>query len=136
VIRRHLWFGELLHSRPPFGPRALRYLDFRFAALESQGLDADAMARITAALDSHLIGSALALAEEQKMRRRTGLATDEDLQAAAEPLLTPVLADGRYPALARWLADRRPGDLADQFGYTLGCLLDGIAGRPRWRAHS
>jgi AcrR family transcriptional regulator len=136
VIRRHLWFGELVHTRPPFGPHALRYLDFRFAALESQGLDAAAMARITAALDSHLIGSALALAEEEKMRRRTGLATEAELRAVAEPFLMPVLAGGRYPALARWLAGHRPGDLADQFGYTLGCLLDGIAGRPRWRAHS
>ncbi|MGY2063864.1 TetR/AcrR family transcriptional regulator, partial [Nocardia gipuzkoensis] len=27
VVRRHLWFGELVHTRPPFGPNALRYFD-------------------------------------------------------------------------------------------------------------
>lgn len=127
VIQRHLWFGELVHTRPPFGPNALCYFDFRFAALESEGLDADTMTRITAAIDSHLIGSALQLAEESRMRQRTGLATDEQLQAAAEPLLAPVLASGRYPAFARWAGGRTGAAGAGQFDYTLGCLLDGIA---------
>jgi AcrR family transcriptional regulator len=140
VIRRHLWFGQLVHTRPPFGPNALAYLDYRFAALaapglrapgpSASGLSADHMTRITAAVDSHLIGSALQLAEESRMRRRTGLATDEQLAAAAAPVLAPVLADGRYPALAAWLAGRTtPGPPPDQFADTLACLLDGIAAR-------
>ncbi len=127
VIRRHLWFGELVHTRPPFGPNALRYFDFRFAALESEGLDADTMTRITAAIDSHLIGSALQVAEESRMRQRTGLATDEQLQAAAEPFLAPILGSGRYPAFARWARGRTAAGATGQFDYTLGCLLDGIA---------
>jgi hypothetical protein len=61
------------------------------------------------------------------MRQRTGLATDELLQAAAEPFLAPVLASGRYPALARWAGGRTAAAAAGQFDYTLGCLLDGIA---------
>lgn len=127
VIQRHLWFGELVHTRPPLGPNALHYFDFRFAALESEGLDADTMTRITAAIDSHLIGSALQLAEESRMRQRTGLATDEQLKAAAEPFLAPILSSGRYPALARWARGRTAAGAAGQFDYTLGCLLDGIA---------
>ena len=127
VIQHHLWFGELVHTRPPFGPNALRYFDFRSAALESEGLDADAMTRITAAIDSHLIGSALQLAEESRMRQRTGLATDEQLQAAAQPFLDPILDSGRYPAFARWIRGRTPAGAAGQFDYTLGWLLDGIA---------
>lgn len=59
--------------------------------------------------------------------QRTGLATDEQLQAAAEPLLAPVLASGRYPAFARWAGGRTAAAGAGQFDYTLGCLLDGIA---------
>jgi AcrR family transcriptional regulator len=131
IIQRHLWFGQLVHTRPPFGPHALRYFDFRFAALESQGLDADAMTRITAAIDSHVIGSALQLAEETRMRRRTGLATDEQLRAAAEPVLAPLLDGDRYPAFTRWLGSQTGAGLVGQFDYTLGCLLDGIAGRLR-----
>jgi AcrR family transcriptional regulator len=126
VITRHLWFGELVHTRPPLGPSALRYFDYRFAALEAHGLPPEAMTRITVALDSHLIGSALQLAEETKMRRRTGLATEDQLRTAAEPFLAPRLAT--YPALARWLSARTtPGP--DQFDYTLACLLDGIVAR-------
>jgi AcrR family transcriptional regulator len=129
VIQRHLWFGELVHTRPLFGPSALRYFDFRFAALESQGLDADAMTRITVAIDSHLIGSALQLAEETRMRRRTGLATDEQLKAAARPVLEPILDTGKYPAFGRWVRAHTPAGFADNFDYTLGCLLDGISER-------
>jgi AcrR family transcriptional regulator len=131
VIQRHLWFGELVHTRPLFGPNALRYFDFRFAALESQGLDADAKTRITAAIDGHLIGSALQQAEENRMRRRTGLATDAQLRAAAEPIIAPILEGARYPAFARWLREHTAAGLADHFDYTLGCLLDGIAARLR-----
>ena len=129
VIQRHLWFGELVHTRPLFGPNALRYFDFRFAALEPLGLDADAMTRITTAIDGHLIGSALQLAEENRMRQRTGLATDEQLQAAAQPVLAPIIEGGQYPAFARWARAQTAAGFASYFEYTLGCLLDGIAAR-------
>jgi AcrR family transcriptional regulator len=129
VIRRHLWFGQLVHTRPPFGPNALRYFDFRFAALEPLGLGADGMSRIVTAIDGHLIGSALALAEENRMRERTGLLTDEQLKDAAEPYIEPILASGRYPAFARWARGHTAIHPADGVEYTLGCLLDGIAAR-------
>ena len=129
VIQRHLWFGELVHTRPPFGPSALRYFDFRFAALEPLGLDADAMSRITNAVDGHLIGSALQLAEENRMRRRTGLLTDAQLEAAAQPLVEPILEQGRYPAFGRWMREHTTAGLSGSFEYALGCLLDGIAAR-------
>ena len=129
VISRHLWFGELVHTRPPFGPSALRYFDFRFAVLEPLGIGADGMSRITAAIDGHLIGSALQLAEENRMRRRTGLATDEQLKAAAQPIVAPILAGGDYPAFGRWLREHTMSAPTDYVEYTLGCLLDGIAAR-------
>lgn len=131
VIQRHLWFGELIHTRPPLGPNALRYFDFRFALLERLHLSADDMSLITTAIDSHLIGTALQLAEENRMRARSGLHTDEQLAAAAAPILAPILADGRYPAFAGWFTDRTAGsgDPVDPVEWTLGCLLDGITGR-------
>jgi AcrR family transcriptional regulator len=129
VISTHLWFGQLVHTRPPFGPNALRYFDFRFAALEPLGLDADGMGRIAAAVDGYLIGLALALAEENRMRQRTGLLTDQQLKAAAEPFIEPLLASGRYPAFARWARDHTSNQPAGDVEYTLACLLDGIAAR-------
>ncbi|MFI6868810.1 TetR/AcrR family transcriptional regulator [Nocardia sp. NPDC050406] len=129
VLAKHLWFGSLVHTRPPFGPNALRYFDFRFALLEPLGLGADEMTRITAAIDGHLFGAALQTAEEQRMRARTGLHTEEELAAVAEPVLRPLLADDRYPAFTRWLEGRSPTAVDDSVEWTLACLLDGIAAR-------
>ncbi|WP_327141776.1 TetR/AcrR family transcriptional regulator [Nocardia sp. NBC_01327] len=132
VIGRHLWFGHLVHTRPPLGPNALRYFDFRFALLEPLGITADDMTRITTAIDGHLIGTALQLAEEQRMRARTGLLTEQQLAEAAAPLLQPILAADRHPAFTRWLASRTlpdPTDPTDPVAWTLTCLLDGITTR-------
>jgi hypothetical protein len=63
------------------------------------------------------------------MRQRTGLLTDEQLKAAAGPLIAPILAGGRYPALARWVREHTATHPAGGVEYTLGCLLDGIAAR-------
>ncbi|MRH87850.1 TetR family transcriptional regulator [Nocardia sp. SYP-A9097] len=135
VIQRHLWFGHLVHTRPPFGPNALRYFDFRFALLEPLGISADDMTRITTAIDGHLIGTALQLAEEMRMRSRTGLHTDAQLAETAAPFLQPLLESGTHPAFSRWLADRTlpgrvdPADVADPVAWTLAALLDGITDR-------
>jgi AcrR family transcriptional regulator len=129
AIHRHLWFAELVHTRPPLGPNALRYFDSRFALLEPLGLAADDLTRITTAVDGHVIGAALQLAEENRMRSRSGLHTEAQLAAAAGPLVEPILADGRYPAFARWFANRSPDGPPDPMAWTLSCLLDGIAAR-------
>ncbi|WP_231509166.1 TetR/AcrR family transcriptional regulator [Nocardia sp. NRRL WC-3656] len=129
VIQRHLWFGELVHTRPPLGPNALRYFDFRFAMLEPLGLSADDLALLTGAVDGHLFGAALQVAEERRMRARVGLATDQQLAEAAKPLVEPLLADSRYPAFTRWFHGRTGAGPADPVAWTLGCLLDGITAR-------
>ena len=129
VIQRHLWFGELIHTRPPFGPNALRFFDFRFGLLEKLGLSADDLSLLTGAVDGHLFGAALQLAEERRMRTRSGLHTDDQLADAAKPVLEPILADDRYPAFARWYRGRTGSGPADPVVWTLGCLLDGITSR-------
>ena len=129
VIQRHLWFGELVHTRPPLGPNALRYFDFRFALLEPLGLSADDLSLLTGAVDGHLFGAALQAAEEQRMRTRVGLATDDQLARAAKPLVEPILEDGRYPAFARWFHGSTGAGPADPVAWTLRCLLDGIIAR-------
>ncbi|MBB5912384.1 AcrR family transcriptional regulator [Nocardia transvalensis] len=129
AIRRHLWFGELSHTRPPLGPNALRYFDYRFALLEPLDRTADDLTLLTAAVDGHLVGAALQLAEEQRMRTRTGLHTDEQLAAAARPIVEPILSDGAYPAFARWFHGRTGTGPPDPVAWTLGCLLDGLTTR-------
>ncbi|WP_067572481.1 TetR/AcrR family transcriptional regulator [Nocardia acidivorans] len=141
VIQRHLWFGHLVHTRPPFGPNALRYFDFRFALLETLGISADDMTRITAAIDGHLIGTALQLAEEMRMRSRTGLYTEAQLGEAAASFLQPIVDSGSHPAFARWVVGRSvvvgrgvsdgadAVDPGESVAWTLAALLDGITDR-------
>ncbi|MFI5777825.1 TetR/AcrR family transcriptional regulator [Nocardia sp. NPDC051570] len=129
VIQRHLWFGELVHTRPPLGPNALRYFDFRFALLEPLDLSADELSLVTGAVDGHIFGAALQSAEELRMRSRVGLRTDADLAAAARPILDPILSGDRYPAFARWFHARTGSGPADPVAWTLACLLDGITDR-------
>ncbi|WP_024799900.1 TetR/AcrR family transcriptional regulator [Nocardia sp. BMG51109] len=129
VICRHLWFGELWHTRPPLGPNALRYFDYRFALLEPLGRGADDLTLLTGAVDGHLFGAALQLAEERRMRARAGLHTDAELAAAAAPVVEPMLADGRYPAFARWFHGRTGAGPDDPVAWTLGCVLDGLTER-------
>ncbi|MCC3316909.1 TetR/AcrR family transcriptional regulator [Nocardia africana] len=129
IIQRHLWFGELVHTRPPLGPNALRYFDFRFAMLEPLGLSADDLSLLTGAVDGHLFGAALQVAEERRMRARVGLATDQQLAEAAKPLVEPLIADGRHPAFTRWFHGRTGAGPADPVAWTLRCLLDGITAR-------
>ncbi|MFF0491730.1 TetR/AcrR family transcriptional regulator [Nocardia sp. NPDC004068] len=129
VIRRHLWFGELVHTRPPLGPNALRYFDFRFALLEPLGLSADELTLLTGAVDGHIVGAALQSAEELRMRDRIGLRTDAELEAAARPVVEPMLSGDRYPAFARWFRGRTGSGPDDPVAWTLACLLDGITDR-------
>ena len=129
VLQRHLWFGELVHTRPPLGPNALRYFDFRFAMLEPLGRTADELSLITGAVDGHLFGAALQLAHEQRMRVRVGLHTEAQLAAAARPVLEPILAEGRYPAFGRWFQGRTGAGPDEPVEWTLGCILDGLTTR-------
>ncbi|WP_227980304.1 TetR/AcrR family transcriptional regulator [Nocardia spumae] len=129
VIQRHLWFGELVHTRPPLGPNALRYFDVRFRMLEPLGLSADDLSLLTGAVDGHLFGAALQAAEEQRMRSRVGIRTDSELTAAAAPFIEPILAGGHYPAFARWFHGRTGSGPADPVAWTLRCLVDGLASR-------
>jgi AcrR family transcriptional regulator len=126
VLLRHLWFGELVHTRPPLGPNALRYFDFRFALLEPLGRTADELSLITGAIDGHLFGAALQLAHERRMRLRVGLHTDDQLAAAARPFVEPILAEGRYPAFTRWFHGRTGTGPAEPVEWTLACILDGL----------
>lgn len=75
----------------------------------------------------HVLGSGLALLEEQSMRRRTGVESESELSDAATPYLARIAADGKHPHFSRWAADPRRHDAAPQdFETILEWLLDGL----------
>ena len=128
AVRRHPWFAQLAFSRPPLGPHALGVYDHALAELDPLGLDAATRMGFVSAVFGQVLGSGLALREEQAMRARTGLATDADLDRAAAPYLQRVAAAGTHPYFSRWAADPLRGVAQfPTFDQILDWLLDGLA---------
>jgi AcrR family transcriptional regulator len=128
AVQRHPWFARLAFSRPPLGPHAIGVYDAALGELEPLGLDAATRMGFISTVLGHVLGSGLALLEEQAMRARTGLPSDTDLDRAATPYLRRIAAGGQHPHFSRWAAD--PGRHApgpQSFGQVLDWLLDGLA---------
>ena len=127
AVQRHPWFARLAFARPPLGPNALAVYEAALAELDPLDLPAaDRMGFVNTVL-GHVLGSGLALLEEQSMRARTGLGTDAELAVAADPYLTRIAVAGRHPHFSRWAADPGRHDPAPQdFDTILEWLLDGL----------
>jgi AcrR family transcriptional regulator len=128
AVQRHPWFARLAFSRPPLGPQAIGVYDAALAELEPLGLDAATRMGFISTVLGHVLGSGLALLEEQAMRARVGLHSDTDLDRAAAPYLQRIAAAGQHPAFSRWAADSgRDAPGPQSFGQVLDWLLDGLA---------
>lgn len=127
AVQRHPWFARLAFSRPPLGPNALALYDAGLAVVEPLGLDAAPRMNVVSTVLGQVLGSGLALLEEQTMRRRVGLPGDEDLAEAVRPYLERIVAENRYPHYARWATDPdRDADGPPPFDQVLDWLLDGL----------
>jgi AcrR family transcriptional regulator len=128
AVRRHPWFARLAFSRPPLGPNALAVYDAALAELDPLALPASTRMGFVNTVLGHVLGSGLALLEEQTMRARAGVTSEEDLADAAEPYLARIAETGKYPHFSRWAAD--PDRLSPQpqdFDTILEWLLSGLA---------
>jgi AcrR family transcriptional regulator len=128
AVQRHPWFARLAFARPPLGPHALAMYDAAFAELEPLGLGAAATAGSVNTVLGHVFGSGLALLEENAMRARNGVVSDEQLTEMAAPVHAAIAESGRYPHFSRWVADPARHDPPPQsFEQILEWLLDGLA---------
>jgi AcrR family transcriptional regulator len=118
MARRHPWFAELLHSRPPFGPHTIRRAEFLLTTLAGAGLS-PAM-NYVAMLEAYVTGTALTTASEVAMLQKFGVTTAEDLLAYTEQASSDVSA---------WIAEIPETTLDERFELGLDCLLDGFAVR-------
>jgi hypothetical protein len=123
--RQHAEHLRVRHGRPQ---RALAVYDHALAELEPLGLDPDVRMGFVSAVFGQVLGSGLALLEEQAMRARTGLATEADLDRAAAPYLERIAAAGRHPHFSAWAADPDRGRTEfPAFEMILDWLLSGLA---------
>ncbi|MGI5240310.1 TetR/AcrR family transcriptional regulator C-terminal domain-containing protein [Dactylosporangium sp. CA-139066] len=134
MAKRHGWFADLVHTRPPAGPHQMRRTEFMLAVLAGQGASVTEALTYAALLDRHVFGSAQQEQVETRFEREHGLQSPAALMAALEPIHGLAAADGRLPLLTSWLA--RPGGPTPDERFDLGLrfLLDGIAGELVGRA--
>jgi AcrR family transcriptional regulator len=126
MVKRHLWYAQLIPARPPLGPHMMRRTEFLLRVLVDQGATIGDAMTYAALLDRHIFGSALQEAEELAMRRRHGLDTAPRLAEAitgARELAAP------YPLLSEWMSAPTGASMNEQFALSLGFLIDGIATR-------
>jgi AcrR family transcriptional regulator len=129
VMLAHPWFAALLHTRPPFGPNALRRIDFGLSAFAGMDLPPGTAMSYFSLVDGLCLGTALQIGEELKMRRRIGVTDEDKLRALAGPLHERSLARGSFPHYAAWIAAGAEWDARVDFDFTLDCMLDGLAAR-------
>jgi AcrR family transcriptional regulator len=122
MIKRHPWYAELVHTRPPAGPHQLRRLEFMLAILTGGGATLPMAMTHAAMLDRHVYGAGLQEATESRF------ATADD-PTALYTVMTDMRdrAEGAFPNLARWLAEPSGPSPDEGFELVLDFLLDGIA---------
>jgi AcrR family transcriptional regulator len=128
MVKRHLWYAQLIPTRPPLGPHMMRRIEFLLRVLVGQGATVGDAMTYAAMLDRHIFGGAQQEAEELAMRRRLGLDTPARLTeavAGARELAKP------YPLLREWMSAPSGASMDEQFALSLTFLIDGIATRLR-----
>ncbi|MEV5124565.1 TetR/AcrR family transcriptional regulator [Streptomyces decoyicus] len=129
MVKRHLWYAQLMPTRPPLGPHLMRRTEFLLQVLVRQGLTVGEAMTFAALLDRHLLGSAQQEAEELAMRRRHGLHSPRQLSEAITAARDLAAEGGRHPLLAEWMTAPSGAGMDEQFELSLAFLLDGIATR-------
>jgi AcrR family transcriptional regulator len=126
MTKRHPWYPELFHTRPPAGPHMMARLEFMLAVLHASGATVAEAMTCAALIDRHIYGSGMQEAEEADMERALGL-DDPQALATAFAAMRDLAARGAYPLLGTWLASPAGPSADEQFELGLGFLLDGIA---------
>jgi AcrR family transcriptional regulator len=127
AVQRHPWFARLAFARPPLGPNALALYEAALAELDPLALPAATRMGFVNTVLGHVLGSGLALLEEQSMRSRTGIESDAELSDAVAPYLARIAAAGTHPHFSRWAADpQRHAPPPQDFETILEWLLDGL----------
>lgn len=120
MIKRHPWYAELVHTRPPAGPHQMRRLEFMLSVLSEHGATLPRAMSQAAMLDRHVFGAGLQEAAEARFAPTDCYAAVTDMRDRAA---------GTFPKLAEWLAAPSGPSPDDQFELVLDILLDGIATR-------
>ena len=128
MYRRHMWLAQAVSfTRPLLAPNAMAHTEWVMSALAVAGLDPNAQFLTAVMLANYVRGTAVNLESEAQAEQETGL-TDQEWMRARQDRFTAVLAGGKLPMMARFVAaEDREFDLDTLLEFGLQRLLDGLA---------
>ncbi len=136
AIMRHPWFAQLVHTRPPLGPNALRRTEYLLGVFHGLGADLGTAMGYVSLVERLVIGLALQAGEEARAELAIDITQPQSAYAALDPLRALTAATDAYPLLAGWAAAPRGPTAQAQLELGLGMVLDGIAARHRGQGRS
>ena len=131
MVKRHLWYAQLVQTRPRLGPNTMHRTEFILGVIVRQGASIAEAVTYAALLDRHIFGSALQEAEELAMYRRYGPDNAHRLIDEVTSAREAAVAGGDYPLLSQSMSEPSEATPDEQFALSLEFLLDGVAGRLR-----
>lgn len=137
MVKRHSWYAQLVHTRPPAGPNACRVHEFVLATFTKLGVSLQIASNFYLLINRHTIGIALQFSESNHVKDQAAPSTEEEMRESARTWWGDMGTDGPYPHLQQLMREFLDGQDAHdawagpdmQFELGLQCLLDGIADR-------
>ncbi|MBV9228379.1 MAG: TetR/AcrR family transcriptional regulator [Chloroflexi bacterium] len=127
MMLRHPWLASLIGHRAVLGPNALKQTDYLLGIMSRLGFDMTTCMSVLSMFNAYTVGFVLGEMGEAEAQRRTGLSKEEWQQQVAPYVQEQVLASGRYPSLAHYIAESEERSSDERFIFGLTRMLDGIA---------
>jgi AcrR family transcriptional regulator len=131
ALQRHPWYAQLVHTRPPLGPHALRRTEFLLELFRGLGADLGTAMGYVSIVERLVIGMALQASTESHAQPQADFSTPAGATAAVAPLVELTARRDAYPNLAAWATAPSGPSLTEQLELGLRMVLDGIAARHR-----
>jgi AcrR family transcriptional regulator len=126
MYRRHKWLAQAISfTRPLLAPNAMAHTEWAMRALDAYGMDPSLQFVAAAMVANYVRGTAVNLEEEAQAEQETGMDDAAWLRARWDQL-DAVLATGRLPMIARFIASDEPFDHDRLLVFGLQRILDGL----------
>jgi DNA-binding transcriptional regulator YhcF (GntR family) len=127
MYRQHNWLAQAISfTRPLLAPHAMAHTEWTMRALDEFGLEPHMQFRTAVMVANYVRGTAVNLEEEAQAVQETGM-TDEQWMQTQQDRFAAVLATGKLPTMARFIAGgNHEFDLDLLLDLGLRTLLDGL----------
>ncbi|GAA0449687.1 GntR family transcriptional regulator [Paractinoplanes deccanensis] len=127
MYREHPWLAQAMSfTRPPLAPHGMAHTEWTMRALDRCGLDTSTQFTAAVMIANYVRGTAVNLEEEAQAEQETGM-TEQQWMEAQQDRFAAVLATGKLPLMARFMAGDHEFGLDLLLDYGLQRLLDGLA---------